>query len=111
MFGAQTANQFQDNGQQYQDDKKDNLLVRKLEANIKRKTQKSIKFQIEEEKVIEAYVTHWQEQEMQDYKEQEYAKFIGGEDHNFRHGAETKLSQANNAKTSTRPTASRLAGV
>ena len=95
MFGAQTANQFQNNGQQYQDDMKDNP---KSEANIKRKTQKSIKFQIEEEKVIEAYVTHWQEQEMQDYKKQEYAKFIGGEDHNFRHGAETKLSQANNAK-------------
>ena len=106
MFAA--ANQFQDKGQKYQDDMKDNP---NSEANIKRKTQNSIKFQIEEEKVIEAYVTHWQEQEMQNCKEQEYAKLIGGGDHNFRHGAETKLSQANNAKSSTRPTASRLAGV
>ena len=60
MFCAQTAIQIQNNGQKYQDDMKDNP---KSQANIKRKRQKSIKFQIEEEKVIEAYITHWQEQE------------------------------------------------
>ena len=51
------------------------------------------------EEVIEAYVTHWQEQENQDQVQQrqeleepdrnvfEHAEEIGGEDHNFRHGA------------------------
>ena len=78
MFGPQTANQYQNNAQKYQDDIKYNP---KSEANIKRKRQKSIKFQIEEENVVEAYVTHLQEQDMQDCKELEHGKFIGGEDH------------------------------
>ena len=47
MFGAQTANKFLDNGQKYQDNMKDNP---KSEANIKRETQKSIKFQVEQRK-------------------------------------------------------------
>ena len=46
MFGAQTAKQFQNNGQ-YQ--VKDNP-----KSESKRKKQKSVKFQIEEDKVIEA---------------------------------------------------------
>ena len=45
--------------------------------------------------MIEAYVTHWQEQEIQDCNGQKHAKFVGGEDHNFQYWAETKLSQAN----------------
>jgi len=84
MFGAQTAKQFQINGQKYQEDMKDNP-----NSGVKRKTQK---FQIEEDKVIEAYVTHWQELEnyirVQQWQELEHAKLTGGEDHNFRHGAE-----------------------
>jgi hypothetical protein len=82
----------------------------KSEAKIESKKQKSVNFQIEEGKVIiEAYVTHWQEQEnyitVQQRQEQEiqdcnvpkYARFIGGEDHNFRHGAEKQKSQENYA--------------
>ena len=53
MFGAQTAKQSQ---RKYQDSMKDNP-----NSGVKRKTQKSVRFQIEEDKVIEAYVTHWQE--------------------------------------------------
>ena len=118
MFGAQTVKQYQSNGQKYQDDMKDNP---KSDANIKSKKQKPFRFQIEEDKVIEAYVTHWQEQEnhirvqqrqereIQDYNVPEHDKFIGGEDHNFRHGAEKRPD--NYAMLSTRPTASRLAGV
>ena len=82
-------------------------------AKIKSKKQKSVNFQIEEDKVIEAYVTHWQEQEnhirvqqrqereMQDYNVPEHDKFIGGEDHNFRHGAEKRRRQLRNVKHST----------
>ena len=55
MFGAQTATQSQ---RKYQDSKKGNP-----NSGVKHKTQKSVKFQIEEDKVIEAYVTHWQELE------------------------------------------------
>ena len=89
MFGAQTAKQSQ---RKYQDSMKGNP-----KSGDTRKTQKSVRFQIEEDKVIEAYVTHWQELEtqgrVQQRQEQEiqvcnvpkYAKFIGGEDHNFRH--------------------------
>ncbi len=54
-------------------------------TGVKHKTQKSVKFQIEEDKVLEAYVTHWQELEthdrVQQWQEQEK------QDHNFRHGA------------------------
>jgi hypothetical protein len=118
MFGAQTAKQYQSNGQKYQDDMNDNP---KSDAKIKSKTQESVRLQIEEDKVIEAYVTHWQEQEnyirvqqrqereMQDYNVPEHDKFIGGEDHNFRHGVEKRKD--NYAMISTRPSASRLAGV
>jgi hypothetical protein len=110
MFGAQTAKQFQSNGQKYQDDMKDNP---KSDAKIKSKKQESVRFQIEEDKVIEAYVTHWQEQEnhirvqqrqereMQDYNVPEHDKFIGGEDHNFRHGAEKRQDKKRNVKHST----------
>ena len=120
IFGAQTAKQFQSNGQKYQDDMKDNPIS---ESKIKNKTQKSVNSQIEEDKVIEAYVTHWQEQEnhirvqqrqereIQDNNLPEHNKFIGGEDHNFRHGEEKQLSQDNYTMYHTRPTASRLAGV
>jgi hypothetical protein len=106
MFGAQTAKQFQSKGQKYQDDMKDNP---KSEAKIESKKQKSVNFQIAEGKVIEAYVTHWQEQEnhitVQQRQEQEiqdcnvpkYVRFIGGEDQNFRHGAEKQKSQDNYA--------------
>ncbi len=55
MFGAQTAKQFQindQNFQKYQDDMKGNLTT-----VVRRKMQKSVKFQIEEDKVLEAYVT------------------------------------------------------
>ncbi len=58
MFGAQAARQFQSNYQKYQDDMKSNPTT-----GVKRKTQKSVKFQIEEDQVLEAYVTHWQELE------------------------------------------------
>ncbi len=34
-------------------------------TGVQRKTQKSVRFQIEEDKVIEAHVTHWQELETQ----------------------------------------------
>ena len=54
MFGAQTAKKFQSNGQKYQDDMKGNP-----KTGVKHKTQKSVKFQIEEGKVLEAYVAHW----------------------------------------------------
>jgi hypothetical protein len=99
MFGTQIAKQFQSNGQKYQDDMKDNP---KSAAKIKSKKQKKIKFQTEG-KVIEAYVTHWQEQEKKvtsqfskgRSKKYKFAmcRSIGGEDHNFRHGAEKQLSQ------------------
>jgi hypothetical protein len=56
MFGAQTAKQFQSNDQKYQDDMKGDPTM-----GDKRKTRKSVKFQIEEGKVLEAYVKHWQE--------------------------------------------------
>ncbi len=55
MFGTQTAKQLQDNGQKYQDSMKDNQYT-----GDKHKIQKSVKLQIEEGKVIEAYVMHWQ---------------------------------------------------
>ena len=55
MFGAQTAKQSQ---RKYQDSMKGNP-----KSGDTRKTQKSVRFQIEEDKVIEAYVTHWQELE------------------------------------------------
>ncbi len=95
----------------------------KSDAKIKSKKQNSASFQIEEDKIIEAYITHWheqenhitvqqrQEQEIQDCNVPEYAKFIGGEDHNFRHGSEKQLSQDNYTMLSTRPKASRRAGV
>ena len=105
VFGAQTAKLFQNNGQ-YQ--VKDNS-----KSESKRKKQKSVKFQIEEDKVIEAHVTHWQELEKQDRVQQgqeieeqdrnlsKYAVFIG-EDHNFRHGAEKQIKP--NTMLNERPT-------
>jgi hypothetical protein len=50
MFCAQTARQFQSNHQKYQDDMKGNP-----KTVVKRKTHKSAKFQIEEDKILEAY--------------------------------------------------------
>ena len=114
MFGAQTAKQFQKNDQ-HQDDMKDNPISRG-----KSKTQKSVKFQIEEDKVIEAYVTHRQELEKQDRVQQgqeleqqdhnlsKNAIFIR-EDHNFRHGAVQQISP-NTMPTISRHTVSWLAG-
>ena len=61
---------------------------------------KSVKFQIVEDKVIEAYVTHWQELEEQDQVQQgqeqdtkdrnlpDQAESVGAQDHNYRHGAD-----------------------
>ena len=52
------------------------------------------------EEFVEPYVTHWQELENQDQVQQrqeqeepdcdlsEHAEEIGGDDHNFRHGAD-----------------------
>ena len=113
MFGEQTAKQFLNNGQ-YQ--VKDNP-----KSESKRKKQKSVDFQIEEDQVLEAHVTHWQELEKQDRVQQgqeiekqdrnlsKYAEFIG-EDHNFRHGAEIQMN-LNTTPTNSRHTVSRLAGV
>jgi hypothetical protein len=61
MFGAQTAKQVQSNDQKYQDDMKGNP-----KTGVKHKTQKSVKFHIEEDKVFEACPTHWQELETHD---------------------------------------------
>jgi hypothetical protein len=55
MFGAQTVKHFQSNDQKDPDDMKGNP-----KTGVKRKKHKSVKFQIEEDKVLEAYVTHWQ---------------------------------------------------
>jgi hypothetical protein len=57
MFSAQTATQSQ---RKYQDSMKGNPNSR-----VKLKTHKSFKFQIEEDKAIEAHVTHWQGPENQ----------------------------------------------
>ncbi len=46
MFGAQTTKQFQGDVQKYQDDMKDNPTT-----GFKRKMQKSVKSQIEDDKV------------------------------------------------------------
>ena len=90
-------------------------------SESKRKSQKSVNSQIEEDKVIEAYVTHWQELEKQDRVQQgqeiekqdhnlsKYTVFIR-EDHNFRHGAEIQMNP-NTIPTSGRHSVSRLAGV
>jgi hypothetical protein len=56
----QTAKQFQSNGQTYPDDMKDNP-----NSEVKCKTKTSVKFEIEEDKFIEAHVKHWQELENQ----------------------------------------------
>ena len=62
MFGAQTAKQSQ---RKHQDSMKGNP-----NSEVKHKTQKSVRFKIEEDKVIEAHVTHWQELESQDRVQQ-----------------------------------------
>jgi hypothetical protein len=84
MFGAQTAKQYQSNGQKYQDEMKDNPKL-----GVKRKTQKSVKHKIEEDKVIEAYITHWQEvvTHWQEIEKLIRVKQWQEQDHNFRHGA------------------------
>ncbi len=56
MFGAQTTRQYQGKGQKYHDEMKDNQKL-----GVKRKMQKLVKHKIEGDKVIEAYITHWQE--------------------------------------------------
>ncbi len=102
MLGAQTAKQFQSDVQKYQDDMKDNP-----KTGVKRKQQKSVKSQIEEDEVLEAYVMHWQELETHDSVQegQEQNKQY----HNFRHVAEN--SSLIYAMSSTRLTVSRPAGV
>jgi len=62
MLGAQTAKQSQ---RKHQDSMKGNP-----NSEVKRKTQKSVRFKIEDDKVIEAHVTHWQELESQDRVQQ-----------------------------------------
>jgi len=62
MFGAQTAKQSQ---HKHQVSMNGNPI-----SGVKRKTQKSVRFKIEEDKVIEAHVTHWQELESQDRVQQ-----------------------------------------
>ncbi len=113
MFGAQTAKQFQDNGQEYQDSMKDNSY-----SGGKHKNQKLDKFQIEEDKVIEAYVWHWQEhtknkrfqqgqeQDKQDSNLLKQTKTIRAEDHNYRHGSERTSNTSQQSSS-----VSRLAGV
>jgi hypothetical protein len=61
MFGEQTAKQSQ---RKHQDSMKGN--PKSGVNSVKRKTQKSVRFKIEEDKVIEAHVTHWQVLESQD---------------------------------------------
>jgi hypothetical protein len=56
MVREQTAKQVQSNGQKYQDDMKDNS-----NSEVKHKAKKSVEFEIEEDKFIEAHVTNWQE--------------------------------------------------
>ena len=102
MFGEQTATQSQ---HKYQDNMKDNPY-----SGVKHKTQKSVKIQIEEDKVIEAHVTHWQELynhiKVQHRQEQmtpihivcESSKSEEDQDHNFRHGAMTEPRQPNSRK-------------
>ena len=87
MFGAQTANKFQSNSK-YQDDMKGNPI-----SGVKRKTRKSVKSQIEEDNVLEAYVTHWQELETKDRVEQRQEQ--EKQDHNFRHGSENSSHEHN----------------
>jgi hypothetical protein len=60
MVEAQTAKQFQSNGQMYQDDMKDNH-----NSEVKCKTKTSVKLEIEEDKFIEAHGKPWQEIENQ----------------------------------------------
>ena len=72
----------------------------RVEDSSELQMQKSVKFQIEEVRTIEAYVTHWQEFEEQDRFQQgqeqnkqnsnltDQAESIGEEDHNYRHGAD-----------------------
>ena len=62
MFGEQTAKQSQ---RKHHDSMKGNP-----NSEVKHKTQKSVRFKIEEDKVIEAHVTHWQELESQDRVQQ-----------------------------------------
>jgi hypothetical protein len=66
------------------DEKKDNSKL-----GVQLETQKSVKHKIEEDKVIEAYITHWKEV-VTHWKEIEKhirVKLWQKEDHNFRHGA------------------------
>ena len=102
MFGAQTATQSQ---HKYQNNMKDNP-----NSGVKHKTKKSVNIQIEEDKVIEAHVTHWQELyshiKVQHWQEQtqpihivfESSKSEEDRDHNFRHGAMTEPRQPNSRK-------------
>ena len=77
---------------------------------IRESTQKSAKFQREEDTVLEAYVTHWQELEtqdrvkprqeleVQDYTVSACQQAAEEGDHNFRHGAKAKSGQADSRK-------------
>ncbi len=99
MFGAQTAKQFQDIGQKYQNSTKDNPY-----SGDKHKNQKSVKFQIKEDTLIEDYVTHWQEhtknasfqqgqeRNKQDRNSLKQSTTFGAEDHCFRHGSQRTSS-------------------
>ena len=102
MFGAQTATQSQ---HMHQDNMNDNP-----NSGVKHKTQKSVKIQIEEDKVIKAHVTHWQELynhiKVQHRQEQmtlihiicESSKSAEDQDHNFRHGAMIEPRQPDSRK-------------
>jgi hypothetical protein len=47
MFGAQTAKQYQSNGQKYEDEMKDNPKL-----GVKRKTQKSVKHKLKVTRIL-----------------------------------------------------------
>jgi hypothetical protein len=101
-FGAQTANQYQDDSRKYQDNMKGNP-----KTGDKYKTQSSIRYHIEEDKILEAYVTHWQELETKDQVQQ--GQEHEQQDHNFRYRSEN--SNYDHAKSCIRPKVSSLAGV
>jgi hypothetical protein len=69
MFRAQTVKQFQENDQNYQDSMKDQY------SGDKHKNQKSVKFEVEVDKVFEAYVKYWREHTKN-------ASFQQGQEHN-----------------------------
>jgi hypothetical protein len=75
------------------------IKVEQVEDSSELQVQKSVKFQIDEDKTIEAYATHWQEIEEQEQVQQgqeqnkqypnwpDQVKSVGKIDHNYRHGS------------------------